>query len=223
MAVEVEIGRQFGRWVVVKKLSYKQKYLCKCSCGAENNIRVYDLLKGKTLMCRTCSANAAKSNGVVSNTTEYNTWIHITQRCHNPNNKDHSNYGGRGIVVCDMWRESYEAFLMCVGKKPTPEHTIERLDVNKGYQPGNVVWATRDEQARNKRNNVRITINNITKTAVEWSEDESCTVPLKTIYKRIERDWDPQDAVLVPVGSAKTKLREGPGETDGDEAKEQPR
>lgn len=207
MAIEVEIGRRFGRWVVVAKLDYKQKYLCRCDCGAESNIRVYDLTGGKTLMCKGCSVSASKSPGQpISNTTEYNTWIHINQRCHNPNNKDYKNYGGRGIQVCSLWRGSYEAFLMSIGKKPTPEHTIERLDVNKGYEPSNVVWATRDEQARNKRSNVRVTIDGETKTVIAWFEDERCKVPLKTIYKRIERGWDSREAVLTPVGQRQGTL-----------------
>lgn len=186
--------------MVVEQLSYKQKWICRCTCGHESNIRVYDLVQGKTTMCKTCSANASKSNNIVSNTTEYNTWVHVNQRCHNPNSKDYKNYGARGIQVCDLWRGSYEAFLMCVGKKPTPAHTIERLDVNKGYEPGNVCWATRDEQARNKRNNVRITIEGETKTAVEWAEDSRCPVKLKTVYKRVERGWTPESAVLTPRG-----------------------
>src|SRR5690606_10320984 len=80
---------------------------------------------------------------------EYNTWVHMIQRCHNPKNKDYKNYGGRGIEVCELWRDSFEAFLLMVGKRPTAQHTIERIDTNKGYEPGNVKWATRFEQNQN--------------------------------------------------------------------------
>lgn len=230
MAIEVEIGRRFGCWIVIEKLNYAQKYTCRCDCGNESNIRVYDLLKNKTTMCKNCAASASKSPGrPVSTTTEYNTWVHINQRCHNPKNKDYKNYGGRGIQVYSLWRESYEAFVMHMGMKPTPQHSIERLDVNKGYEPGNVVWATIIEQARNKRSNVRVTIGEVTKTVIEWTEDEMCSVPPKTIYKRIERGWDPEEAVLVPVGSHKGTLKElkqevmGPGEIDGQEKQGQGR
>ena len=134
MAKEVEIGQRFGRWVVVKKLDYKQKYTCRCDCGKEQNIRVYDLLKGKTLMCRSCSVSVSKTEHGHSTqdsvSSEYNTWTHMIQRCHNPNNKDYPNYGGRGIQVCDLWKGSFEAFFMMVGPKPTPKHTIERIDHN---------------------------------------------------------------------------------------------
>jgi transcription elongation factor Elf1 len=203
MAKEVDIGRRFGRWVVLEKLDYKSKYKCKCDCGTTSNIRVYDLLKGKSIMCKNCSASSSRSNGQpISDTPEYNTWVHMNQRCHNPENKDYENYGGRGIHVCSLWRDSFESFLMCVGKKPAPDYSIERLDVNKGYEPGNVTWATKIEQARNKRSSVFVTIGDQTKTVVEWFENGTASVPLKTIYKRIERGWDPKDSVLLPlVGS----------------------
>lgn len=209
MAVEVEIGRRFGRWVVVEKLSYKQKYLARCDCGEERNIRVYDLLQGKTTMCKGCATSAVKSPGkAISNTTEYNTWIHINQRCHNPNNKDYPNYGGRGIEVYPLWRESYEAFYMHMGPKPDKGYSIERLDVNKGYEPGNVVWATCTEQNRNKRTNVKVDLfgNGVLKTVAEWAEEPICTAPIKTVYKRIERGWDHSVAIVTPVGGTQ---REG--------------
>lgn len=229
MATEVEIGRRFGRWVVVKKLDYKSKYICHCDCGNESNIRVYDLLKAKSIMCKACSASTSKSPGQpVSNTTEYNTWIHINQRCGNPSNKDYVRYGGRGISVYPLWKESYEAFLMYIGKKPTPEHSIERIDVNGNYEPGNVCWATRVEQARNKRSSVFVEISGERKTVVEWSEDPICTVPLKTIYKRIERQWDPKEAVLIPVGQKRVgqileieKTLNNPGDFDGRDQEEE--
>ena len=196
MANKLNIGQRFGCWVVLKELGYQQKYLCRCDCGNENHVRLHDLAKGKTIMCRSCSAKS-KSNGVgVSTTTEYNTWVHINQRCHNPGNKDYPNYGGRGIEVYPLWRESYEAFFMHIGKKPTPEHTIERIDVNKGYEPGNVMWATRLEQARNKRNTIRIEIDGEEKTIAEWVEDPRCSVHAKTIYKRLEMGWEPSRAIL---------------------------
>lgn len=208
MAVELEIGQRFGLWVVKEQLTYAQKWLCQCDCGAKSNIRVYDLIKGKTTMCKSCSARATKSPGEpISGTTEYNTWVHINQRCHNPNNKDYPNYGGRGIQVYPLWRESYEAFLMHVGKKPEPGHSIERLDVNKGYEPGNVCWATREEQARNKRSSVRVTIGSETKTVVEWAEENGGIVPAKTIYKRISRGWNSEAAVLTPIGGKRPPVK----------------
>lgn len=82
---------------------------------------------------------------------EYRTWRHINIRCHNQNSAGYAAYGGRGIVVCDEWRTSFQAFLAAVGPKPSPAHSLDRFPNNGGhYEPGNVRWATRSEQARNR-------------------------------------------------------------------------
>lgn len=82
---------------------------------------------------------------------EYHSWAHMIQRCTNPKNKAWKNYGGRGITVCDAWRKAFAAFFAYVGCKPSPEHSIERIDNDRGYEPGNVKWATRSEQSLNRR------------------------------------------------------------------------
>jgi len=79
----------------------------------------------------------------------------MMQRCHNPNNPGYYKYGGRGIKVCDRWRESFVHFLEDVGRKPSPELTLERIDNNKNYEPGNVCWATYTKQAENRRSGSR--------------------------------------------------------------------
>jgi len=122
----------------------------------------------------------------------------MIQRCHNSNNKDYKNYGGRGIYVCDLWRGSFEAFLFMVGKRPNLTDTIERIDTNRGYEPGNVRWASRAEQNVNTRSNVKLTIDNETKTVSEWSRDSRCSVSMFTIYKRLNRGWDSEKAVFTP-------------------------
>lgn len=184
-------GQIIGAWLLRKKLSYGNKYECLCTscCETVKNIRVYDLTGGKTRMCKRCSVQATRSSHGMSDTAEYNTWIHMLQRCHNPNNKDYKHYGGRGIEVCDIWRESFEAFYMSVGPKPAPEYTIERMDYNKGYEPGNVKWATRQEQVLNQRDNVNITVGEETKTVSQWAKDPRCPVSSFTIYKRVNRGW----------------------------------
>jgi len=111
----------------------------------------------------------------------------MNQRCHNPKNKDYENYGGRGIKVFPLWKTSFEAFYMMIGPRPHIDDTIERIDYNKGYMPGNVKWASRQEQVLNKSDNVVIEIDGVTKTVSQWAEDS----PLSgfTIYKRIKRGW----------------------------------
>jgi len=153
-------------------------------------------------MCKRCSVGLSKTTHGASPygkaSPEYVTWVHMIQRCHNPTNKDYKNYGGRGITVCDMWRDSFEAFLFMVGKRPNIKDTIERIDTNKGYEPGNVRWASRAEQNVNTRSNVKLTIDGETKTVSEWSRDERCVVSMFNIYKRLERGWNAKDAVFLP-------------------------
>jgi hypothetical protein len=194
---EVEIGQVFGAWEILEKLDYKQKYKCICqACGVTTqNIRVYDLIKGKTLMCKSCSQQKSQD---IERPIEYHTWMAMTQRCYNPNSKDYKNYGARGITVCDLWRDSFEAFYMMVGQRPEPHYTIERIDTNGNYEPGNVRWATRDEQTRNQRSNVKLTLRGETKTVSEWALHPDCPVSQFTIYKRLKRGWDDEKAVFTP-------------------------
>lgn len=123
----------------------------------------------------------------MSDTGEYNTWVHMNQRCHNPKNKDYAKYGGRGITVYPPWRSSFEAFFMSVGRRPNVDDTIERIDYNKGYTPGNVKWASRQEQVLNKSDNVVLEIDGVSKTVSQWAEESP--VSGFTIYKRIKRGW----------------------------------
>ncbi len=154
-------------------------------------------------MCRQCSSEATNGSHGMRNTPEYNTWVHMIQRCHNPNNKDYEHYGGRGIVVCDMWRNSFEAFYMTIGGKPGAEYTIERIDTDGDYTPGNVKWATRQEQVLNQRSNVKLTMRGMTLTVSQWAKHPDCSVTHFTVYKRLKRGWDPERAVFEPSRAKK--------------------
>lgn len=201
MTVKVQAGDRFGTWTVLAPTGKNQKYKCECDCGKQQDVRVYDLTKGKSTMCKACATSVAKrghGNAVSSAvSSEYNSYIHMLQRCHNENNKDYARYGGRGIIVCDLWRDSFEAFYMMMGPKPKG-HTIERIDSNGNYEPGNCRWASRAEQTVNKGDNIKVTIDGETKVVSEWARDDRCPVSAQTVYKRIARGWEPSKAILEP-------------------------
>lgn len=130
--------------------------------------------------------------------TEYNTWNKMISRCYDKNDERYKDWGGRGITVCDRWRYSFNNFLKDMGRKPKGKISIDRINNNGNYSPENCKWSDHYEQANNRRNNVKVTIDNITKTISEW-----CLVyDLKTssVFDRInKRGWSPKEALIVPI------------------------
>ena len=125
---------------------------------------------------------------------EYVAWQSMTSRC-SPTGPHSSNYDDRGLSVCEEWRGSggFERFLAHVGRRPTDEHSIDRIENDKGYYPGNVRWATRRQQAQNRRTNVTLTIDGVTLCVAEWAR-RAC-LHRNTVYARLSRGWAPERAV----------------------------
>jgi hypothetical protein len=129
-----------------------------------------------------------------SSSKEYSTWCGMKQRCYNPTSKFYPYYGGRGIKICDRWLNSFENFFADMGERPD-NHTIDRIDNEQGYSPKNCKWATRSEQQKNRRCNRFVTLNGITKTAMEWSEETG--IAHQTLYARIDLGWKPEDILKL--------------------------
>lgn len=128
------------------------------------------------------------------NTSEYRAWTHLKDRCYNKNDKRYSRYGGRGIEVCDKWRNSFMAFYKDMGSKPTEKHQIDRIDNNGNYEPANCKWATPVEQANNRRSNNRFTYKGQTLTIKQWAEYSG--IDYDKLRQRLMRyDW-PIDKAL---------------------------
>jgi len=141
-----------------------------------------------------------KTHGM-SKTPEYRAWLHMKDRCFNPNSKDYPNWGGRGITVCDRWKNSSENFLADMGSRPTAKYSLDRIDNNADYSPENCRWATQTEQTNNRRSNYLITIGNETKTMTQWAK--KINISKNVIFIRLERGWSDYDAVMTPVHTGK--------------------
>lgn len=111
----------------------------------------------------------------------------MKERCTNPNNDAYADYGGRGIKVCASWSASFETFLRDMGPRPSIAHSLDRVDNNRGYEPGNVVWATRVAQARNQRSNRVVVYRGQSMSLAEAAE--LAQLPYATIWSRLERGW----------------------------------
>lgn len=125
---------------------------------------------------------------------EWKSWTNMKYRCCNPKHDQYNDYGGRGITVCERWMHSFENFLADMGSRPSRRHSIERIDGSKGYEPGNCIWATREQQARNTRRNVNVEIDGEVLCVAEWARRWNKSD--KQIYWRISRGWNPVDAIL---------------------------
>lgn len=135
---------------------------------------------------------------------EYRAFIRMQHRCLNPDYPDYPSWGGRGITICPQWQgtEGFEQFLRDVGPAPTPKHTIDRFpDNNRGYEPGNVRWALMKAQARNRRSNVSLTLNGVSKTMAEWAEMLGCDRRL--LWKRLKLGWSHEKALTFGFSPAK--------------------
>jgi len=138
----------------------------------------------------------------MSGTPEYQAWIDIKHRCFNPNHKRYSDYGGRGISMCDRWL-NFENFLADMGSRPTAKHSLDRINNNGDYSLENCRWATKAEQANNRRSNRLITIEDVTLTIAQWAKKMGFGESV--IWHRLKMGWSEYDAVMTPI-NGKIKL-----------------
>lgn len=152
-----------------------------------------------------CAMRARRASGAINTTThgqsrqrEYRIWSYMKQRCHNPRALHFKFYGGRGIAVCEEWRggDGFDRFFAHVGPAPSRTHTLDRIDNSRGYEPGNVRWATRKQQSSNMRSNRLVTIGQETHTVAEWID--TLGLDEERVRSRLGRGWDPEAAFLTP-------------------------
>jgi hypothetical protein len=210
MSADRFLGQRFGSLVVIEigpiRGSGKHRYyLCQCDCGNMAGVAGNSLVRG-TKSCGCAHSRRPRETYAgrhreaphrsFPGTPEYVIWGGMKSRCHNQNHPSYANYGGRGITVCAEWRDSFEAFLADMGRRPSPEHSLDRIDNDGNYEPGNVRWATNTEQSRNRRNNHWIEVDGVRRTLADWAVESG--ISLHTIKTRLSAGWDPARAVTEP-------------------------
>lgn len=180
------LGQRFGRRVVVAPAGRcPTRWRVRCDCGTENVVRATVLVdtvscgcwrrdRMATLNLKHGHARAGKHSG------EWNTWMGMLARCGNPGCRDWPRYGGRGVAVCARWLR-FEDFLSDMGPRP-PGMSLDRIDVDGNYEPGNCRWATAKTQGRNKRATHRATIDGVTLPLADWADRFG--IPYQTVLRR---------------------------------------
>jgi len=193
-------GERFGRLVVLSLAGRNpRRWLCVCDCGVEKEVRGDNLLSGHTTSCdclrRERVSEATRSHGM-HGTPAYRVWLGMRQRCRDPKRPNWQWYGGRGIQVCERWRDSFEAFFADMGE-PGPGQTIERLDPEGPYSPENCVWADDRTQSRNRRDTIYVDFQGERRKLIDLVEEYG--VGRHLVYNRLLLGWTPEEAILTPV------------------------
>jgi len=200
-------GERFGRLTVtgLHNAGKTSKWNCICDCGKTTVVNSQSLRKGFTKSCG-CLAMELLSNGSLTtkhgltpnNRRLVGIWHGMKSRCFNNKNSHYQRYGGRGITVCDEWKNDFVSFFTwAMNNGYTNDLSIDRINNDGNYCPENCRWVSNGEQARNKSTNRKLTVRGVTKTLVEW-----CVITgmkFETIEGRLKRKWPPEKIIDTPV------------------------
>lgn len=214
-------GKRFGRLIALERMGAndlrKGVWKCQCDCGNLHETTTGALQSGQTKSCGCLhietSGQNNRSHGATAKDSEvfseYQIWNGMRQRCSNPNHSSYDYYGGRGITVCEAWENDFETFLADMGPKPFPYATLERVDNDKGYGPGNVVWATRKQQGGNSRKNRVVFAFGKKQTVTQLYESTSKAhgISYQSLMSRLNLGWNPEEAATKAVDQRKGTRR----------------
>jgi len=200
-------GQRFGRLVVVGRADPAcdkhgtARWRCLCDCGNEKDVRGSDLRRGRTTSCGCLQKERVRAAHTIHGqcySRLYSIWTNMHTRCENPHSTNYDNYGGRGVSVCEEWHD-FANFMQWAERTGYQENlTLDRIDVNEGYNPVNCRWITMAEQQRNRRNNIKITYHGVTRCLSDWAA--TFGIKVVTLWQRIFRyHWDVERAFTAPV------------------------
>lgn len=195
-------GKRFGRLTVLSRAESaggRARWHCACDCGVRTITSSSHLTTGHSKSCgcatreATAARNAASAKHGMWQTPEFAAWMSMLRRCYTPSTPRYADYGGRGITVCDEWRKDFKAFFEHVGHRPSAAHSLDRIRNSEGYKPGNVRWATDEEQNNNRRSNVTIVVDGVQMTAAQIARKFGLCH--STVSYRIKRGKTPAEVV----------------------------
>lgn len=196
-------GREFVNWYVLCKgtsTSTNSKWTCVCKCGTRCDVLGFALVNGDSTSCGCRRAEEGCRHGLSATSPLYCLWRNMISRCEDESNASYGRYGARGITVCDRWHD-IRLFIADMDNRPSPKHQIERVDNDGPYSPENCAWATSKQQARNRRSNLPVCIDGVTKCLREWAEHYGhvTKAQYRLLWQRINRDsWTLQKALEAP-------------------------
>jgi hypothetical protein len=209
-------GQRFGRLVAISECKERLRghivWRCKCDCGVEVAIQATLLVSGHTKSCGCLSRDAACERMTVHGDfaacsdrhNERNIWVGMLGRCLDKNNYAYSNYGSRGITVCESWL-NFDNFYRDMGPRPSLKHSIDRINNDGNYEPSNCRWATQKQQANNTRFNRMLTYKGRTQSLALWCDELG--ISHQMVRSRLSRGWTVDKAFNVPSGTRLAKTR----------------
>ena len=203
--ISLLIGQKYGKLTILKEENPnscgKRSVECSCECSNKVVTTINGLRSGNTTSCGCTRKEKNKSRAIHGHlskgkqSAEYNSWINMVSRCENKNRSDYSRYGECGIRVCERWRTSFANFLSDMGLKPSPLHSIDRINNQGNYEPENCRWATSEEQNCNKKTNRLLEIRGKSQTISRWAKE--LNIHPQTLYSRLNRGLTAEEVLNI--------------------------